>query len=44
MNISVKITREENARHFNMPVGSVITMDIEAYLRGVVPAEVGNAP
>ncbi|HML48737.1 MAG TPA: SpoIID/LytB domain-containing protein, partial [Clostridia bacterium] len=44
MNIRVKLTRQENAGHFGKPIGAEVTMDMEAYLRGVVASEVGNAP
>lgn len=44
MQIKVKLTRQENAGYFGVPVGAVVEMDMEDYLLGVVPAEVGNAP
>lgn len=44
MNLRVKLTRQENADYFDQPIGSIVTMDMETYLRGVVPSEVGNAP
>lgn len=40
MNINIELTRSENANYHNVQVGTVITMDIEEYLRGVVPSEV----
>jgi peptidoglycan hydrolase-like amidase len=40
MNIKVHLTREENINHYN---ATEIEIDIEEYLKGVVPAEVGNA-
>lgn len=40
MNINIKLTRSENASYHNTSVGTIITMDIEEYLRGVVPSEV----
>lgn len=44
MNIRVKLSRDENLKHFGVATGSIVTMDSETYLMGVVPAEVGNAP
>ena len=44
MQIRVKLTRWKNADFFHLPLGSEITMDIETYVHGVVPSEVGNAP
>lgn len=44
MNIRVKLSREENLKHFKVPANTIVTMDIEQYIKGVVPAEVGNAP
>lgn len=40
--VNLKITRDENAEFFNKPVGTVIALDLEEYLLGVVPAEIGN--
>lgn len=40
MNINIKLTRSENAQYHGVNVGTVISMDIEEYLRGVVPSEV----
>mgnify|MGYP002509091732 CR=1 FL=1 len=40
MIIKVKLSREENIKHYN---ASEIDIDIEEYLKGVVPAEIGNA-
>ena len=37
MNIKMKITKSVNANGFNTTVGSVVTMDIEEYLKCVVP-------
>jgi peptidoglycan hydrolase-like amidase len=42
MKIKVKLTRDENLKYYNNQ--TEIEIDIEEYLRGVVPAEVGNAP
>lgn len=41
MEINIKLSREENINHFG---SSEITIDIEEYLKGVVPSEIGNAP
>ena len=43
-NIQIKLTRAQNAAHYKVPVGTVVTVPFETYLLGVVPAEVGNAP
>ena len=40
MVIKVKLSREENIKYYG---SSEIDIDIEEYLKGVVPAEVGNA-
>lgn len=40
MLVNVKLTRSENADYHHMEVGKVLTIDIEEYLRGVVPSEV----
>lgn len=40
MKINVKLTRSENIRYYHK---SQIEIDIEEYLKGVVPAEIGNA-
>lgn len=37
MNIKMKITKSVNANGLNSPVGSIVTMDIEEYLKCVVP-------
>lgn len=42
--IQVKLTRVQNAAHYNVPVGAVVAVPFETYLLGVVPAEIGNAP
>lgn len=42
--ITVKLTRQENADFYKVPVGTVVALDMETYLMGVVPAEIGNAP
>lgn len=40
--VKVKLTREENLAFFQQPIGYIAELDIEDYLLGVVPAEVGN--
>jgi hypothetical protein len=42
--VRIKLTRDENATFYSVPVGAIITLDMETYLLGVVPAEIGNAP
>ena len=39
MNISVKMTNATNAKYHGVSVGSFVSMDVEEYLRGVVPVE-----
>lgn len=39
MNISVKMTNATNAQYHGVSVGSFVSMDVEEYLRGVVPVE-----
>lgn len=41
MNIKVKLTRQENLDYYQ---ADIINIDLEEYLRGVVPSEIGNAP
>ena len=41
MIIKIQLTREENINHYQT---SVVEIDLEEYIRGVVPSEVGNAP
>ncbi len=43
MEISVKITREENAAHYGVSVGDVMRISLEDYVAGVVASEIGNA-
>ena len=38
MNIRVKLTKSANYNHYNVSSGSVIQLDLEEYLRGVVPS------
>ena len=40
MNIKVKLSREENITYYG---ATEIELDIEEYLKGVVPSEIGNA-
>ena len=40
MNVKVKLPREENISYFN---ATEIEIDLEEYLKGVVPSEIGNA-
>ena len=42
--VNLKLTKQENADFHKVPVGAVVALDVEDYLKGVVPAEVGNAP
>lgn len=39
MNIKVKLTKSENYNHYGVANGAIITLDLEEYLRGVVPSE-----
>lgn len=43
MTIKVKLTDERNAAFYSVAVGSVVELELEEYLRGVVAAEIGNA-
>ena len=43
MDISVRITREENAQYFGVSVGDVVKVPFEQYVAAVVASEVGNA-
>lgn len=43
MEISVKLTRKENAAHYGVPVGEVVSIPLEDYVAGVVASEIGNA-
>lgn len=40
MLITIKLSRNENIQHYKK---SIITIDIEEYLKGVVSSEIGNA-
>lgn len=39
MNISVKMTKPANANYHGVSVGGWVSLDIEEYLRGVIPSE-----
>jgi SpoIID/LytB domain protein len=41
MIIKVKLSRSENINYYHK---NLIEIDIEEYLKGVVPSEIGNAP
>jgi hypothetical protein len=41
--VKVELTREENYNHYGVTESTILHIDIEEYLKGVVPAEVGNA-
>lgn len=43
MDISVRITRDENAEYFGVEVGDVVQIPFEQYVAGVVASEVGNS-
>lgn len=40
MNVLIKLSREENLSKYN---ATEVTLDFEEYLKGVVPAEIGNS-
>lgn len=40
--IKLKITKEENAKHFNVSVGDIVELSFQEYLKGVVASEIGN--
>ena len=40
MQIRLKMTHEANARAHGVDMGSVVTLDMETYLKGVLPAEI----
>lgn len=42
MNIKVKITKQQNADFYSLPLNSVMEMTLREYLRGVVPSEIGS--
>jgi peptidoglycan hydrolase-like amidase len=41
MKIKLKLVRAENQQYYN---ANEIEIDLEEYLKGVVPSEIGNAP
>lgn len=41
MNINLTLTINSNINFYN---STNVTLDMEEYLKGVVPAEIGNAP
>ena len=41
--IKQKITKDDNAKHFNASVGDVVELSFQEYLKGVVASEIGNA-
>ena len=41
--ITVKITREENAKHFGVAVGSAVDVTLDDYVANVVASEIGNS-
>lgn len=43
MDISVRITRDENADYFGVEVGDVVQVPFEQYVAAVVASEIGNA-
>lgn len=43
MNIKVKITRQENATYFNVPINTIVEVDFERYVAAVVASEIGNS-
>ena len=43
MDISVRITRDENAEYFGVSVGDVVQVPFEQYVAAVVASEIGNA-
>lgn len=43
MDISVRITRDENAEYFGVEVGDIVQVPLEEYVAAVVASEVGNS-
>lgn len=43
MNISVKITRQENADFFKVKINDIVKIDFEEYVAAVVASEIGNS-
>ena len=44
MKISVRITRDENAEHFGVKTGDVVSVNFEEYVAAVTASEIGNSP
>lgn len=44
MRISIKLTREENARFFGVSAGDTVSVPMEEYVATVVASEIGNSP
>lgn len=44
MIIRVKISRAENLSYFGCVAGTIVNIDMEEYVAGVVASEIGNAP
>lgn len=44
MTIKVRLTLKGNQQHFGQPENAIVTLPFESYIKGVVAAEVGNAP
>lgn len=44
MNISIKITKNQNSLFYGLPIGSIVKVPITMYVAGVVSNEIGNAP
>lgn len=44
MNIKVKLTLKGNQQYLGQQAGAVVTIPFEDYVKGVVAAEIGNAP
>lgn len=41
MDVELRLTRQENIDYYN---ADIVMLDLEEYLKGVVPSEIGNAP
>lgn len=44
MEVKVKLTKQNNALYYGVPVNTVVAVSLREYLRGVVASEIGNAP
>ena len=40
MKIRIRLTREDNAQRYGVSAGSTIALDVETYLKGVLPSEI----